>query len=189
MSASAAQATVATIRTVSDRAEIERWNQILTSDTPRFNIAPNAFLVDMTKGLTPGRLLDVGMGQGRNTIYLAKQGWDSVGFDPAERAVEAARVQASKLGVRITATVAKDSDYDWGTAQWDLVVLSYVGGREHVANVQRSLRPGGMVILEAFHRDALKSGPIGGSFVFDTNELLTLFPGFRVVRYDDAEAG
>ena len=117
MSASAAQATVATIRTVSDRAEIERWNQILTSDAPRFNTAPNAFLVDMTKGLTPGRLLDVGMGQGRNTIYLAQQGWDSVGFDPAERAVEAARVQASKLGVRITATVAKDSDYDSGTAQ------------------------------------------------------------------------
>lgn len=188
MSDVAARATVDTVRRVGDRAEVERWNRILTAENPTFNTAPNAFLVDMITGVKPGRALDVGMGQGRNTIYLAQQGWDSVGFDPAERAVEAAKAQAAKLGIRLTATVAKDSDFDWGTAQWDLIVLSYVGGREHVANVQRSLRPGGMVLLEAFHRDATKSGPIGGSVVFDTNELLTLFPGFRVVRYDDAEA-
>jgi hypothetical protein len=42
------------------------------------------------------------MGQGRNTIYLAQQGWDSVGFDPADRAVAAAQEQATKLGVKIT---------------------------------------------------------------------------------------
>jgi hypothetical protein len=45
-----------------------------------------------------------------------------------------------------------------------------------------------MVILEAFHRDATKNASIGGSVVFDTNELLTLFPGFRVIRYEDVEA-
>lgn len=188
MSDATVRSNIETVRKVGDRAEVERWNRILTAENPTFNTAPNAFLVDMIKGVKPGRSLDVGMGQGRNTIYLAQQGWTSVGFDPAERAVDAAKAQAAKLGVRITATVAKDSDFDWGTAQWDLIVLSYVGGREHVANVQRSLRPGGMVLLEAFHRDATKSGPIGGSVVFDTNELLTLFPGFRIVRYDDTEA-
>ena len=74
------------------------------------------------------------------------------------------------------------------TAQWNLILLSYVGGREHVENVTRALRPGGMVILEAFHPDATRSGSIGGSVVFDTNEPLTLFPGFRVIRYEDVEA-
>mgnify|MGYP003580854946 CR=1 FL=1 len=69
-----------------ERAEIERWNQILTSPKPAFNTAPNTFLVGITNGLKRGRSLDVGMGQGRNTIYLAQQGWDSNGFDPADRA-------------------------------------------------------------------------------------------------------
>lgn len=178
----------AAVRALGDRAEIERWNRILTAEHPGFNTAPNAFLVQMVKAVKPGRALDVGMGQGRNTIYLAQQGWDSVGFDPAERAVEAARARAQTLGVHITATVARDSEFDWGRSRWDLILLSYVGAREYVTAVERALRPGGMVILEAFHRDATKGHSIGGDVVFDTNELLQLFPGFRVVRYEDTDA-
>jgi SAM-dependent methyltransferase len=171
-----------------DRAEVERWNRILTAAEPRFNTAPNAFLVAVTSGVKPGRSLDVGMGQGRNTIYLAQQGWESVGFDPADRAVAAAQAQAAKLGVKITTSVARAEDYDWGESRWDLIVLSYVGAREYAARVVRALRPGGMVVVEGFHRDATKTQSIGGGVVFDTNELLKIFAGLRVVRYEDANA-
>ena len=181
-------ATIETLKKLGDRAEIERWNRILTAPQPGFNTSPNAFLVEMTKDLKPGRSLDVGMGQGRNTIYLAQQGWDSVGFDPAERAVAAAQEQAAKLGVKITTHVARAKEFDWGSGQWDLIVLSYVGGREFVPQVLRALKPGGMVLLEGFHRDATKSMGIGGAVVYDTNELLKLFPGLRVVRYEDTSA-
>src|SRR5262249_26354340 len=113
-SAAEAAATVESLRKIGDRAEIERWNRILTAPTPAFNTAPNAFLVDMIKGVRPGRALDVGMGQGRNTIFLAQQGWDAVGFDPADRAVAAAQQRAAQLGVKITAHVARAEDFDWG---------------------------------------------------------------------------
>ena len=181
-------ATIASLRSIGDRAEIERWNRILTAPQPRFNTAPNAFLVSVTTGLKPGRSLDVGMGQGRNTIYLAQKGWDSVGFDPADRAVAAAQAEAAKLGVKITTSVARAEDYDWGENRWDLIVLSYVGAREFSAPVVRALRPGGMVVVEGFHRDATKTQPIGGAVVFDTNELLRIFAPLRVVRYEDADA-
>ena len=180
--------TIASLKKIGDRAEIERWNRILTAPKPAFNTSPNAFLVAVTKGLRPGRSLDVGMGQGRNTIYRAQQGWDSVGFDPAERAVAAARERASKLGVTITTHVARAEDFDWGDARWDLIVLSYVGAREFTANVFRALRPGGMVVVEGFHRDAAKTRPIGGGVVFDTNELVQLFAPLRLVRYEDTDA-
>jgi len=180
--------TIASLRTVGGRAEVERWNRILTAPKPMFNTAPNTFLVEMTKGLKPGRALDVGMGQGRNTIYLAQQGWESVGFDPADKAVAAAQEEAGKLGVRITTHVARAEEFDWGESKWDLIVLSYVGGREYVGNVSRALRPGGMVVLEGFHRDATKTRSIGGAVVFDTNELLQLFAGLRIVRYEDTNA-
>jgi SAM-dependent methyltransferase len=187
-SAQQAGATIDLLRRLGDRAEIERWNRILTAPKPAFNTSPNAFVVAMAKGVKPGRSLDVGMGQGRNTIYLAQQGWDSVGFDPADRAVAAAQERAKALGVKITATIARGVDFDWGESKWDLIVLSYVGAREYVAQVTRALRPGGMVVVEAFHRDATKAGPIGSGVVFDTNELLRLFGALRVVRYEDADA-
>jgi len=181
-------ATIASLKAMGDRAEIERWNRILTAAEPRFNTAPNAFLVSVTTGLTPGRSLDVGMGQGRNTIYLAQQGWDSAGFDPADRAVAAAQAQAATTGVKITTAVARAEDYDWGENRWDLIVLSYVGAREFAAQVVRALRPGGMVVVEGFHRDATKTQSIGGAVVFDTNELIRIFALLRVVRYEDVTA-
>jgi hypothetical protein len=116
----------ASLRAMGDRAEIERWNQILTAAKPTFNTAPNTFLVAATNGVKPGRSLDVGMGQGRN-----------------------------------------------------------VGAREFAANVIKSLRPGGMVVVEGFHREATKTRSIGGAVVFDTNELLQIFSGLRVVQYQD----
>jgi SAM-dependent methyltransferase len=183
-----AAATIELITKLGDRAEIERWNRILTSPKAAFSRAPNAFLVEMIKGVKPGRSLDVGMGQGRNTIYLAQQGWDSVGFDPADRAVAVAQQQATAAGVKITTAVAREEDFDWGTDKWDLIVLSYVGARAVADKTIRALRPGGMVIVEAFHRDATKDGPVGGGVVFDTNELLQVFPGLRVIRYEDAKA-
>jgi hypothetical protein len=45
-----------------------------------------------------------------------------------------------------------------------------------------------MVVVEAFHRDATRNHPIGGAVVFDTNELVKLFEGLRVVRYEDTNA-
>jgi SAM-dependent methyltransferase len=169
------------------RLEIERWNGILTSPTAAFSRKPNAFLAEMAKGATPGRALDVGMGQGRNAIYLAQQGWAVTGFDPADKAVAVAEQEAKRIGVKLTTQVARDDQFDFGKDQWDLIVLSYVGARDLVDRVFDSLKPGGLVVVEGFHRDSTKTSRIGGAVVFDTNELLKIFERFRVVRYEDTE--
>ena len=169
------------------RLEVDRWNRILTAPEPTFNTKPNGFLVAMTQGSQPGRALDVGMGQGRNSLYLAQQGWQVTGFDPAEQAVAAAQSEARRLGLKIDARVQSDRQFDFGTDQWDLVVLSYVTLRHLVPTIHRSLKPGGLVIAEAFHRDATREGPIGAGVVYDSNELPRLFDQFRIVRYEDTE--
>jgi SAM-dependent methyltransferase len=173
---------------VGSRQEAERWNRILTSAKPTFNTKPNAFLVDMVHDVKPGTALDVGMGQGRNALYLAQQGWAVTGFDPADRAVAAAQQEAARLGVKLTTFVERDDQFEFKKNAWDLVVLSYVGAREYADRVFDTLKPGGLVVVEAFHRDATKSGPIGPMVVFDTNELVTLFARFRILRYEDTDA-
>lgn len=180
-----AESALRAIRTQGSRAEVERWNRILTADKPSFNTEPNAFLVEMMQSRKPGRALDVGMGQGRNAIWLAKQGWEVTGFDPAERALAAAREAAAKAGVSVKTQVAESETFAFGQGQWDAIVLSYVSFREIAAKVAAALRPGGVVIIEGFHRDATKGASIGGGVVFDSAEIPGLFRDLRVVRYQE----
>jgi SAM-dependent methyltransferase len=170
------------------RLEADRWNRILTSAKPTFNTDPNAFLVQMVQGRTPGTALDVGMGQGRNAIYLAQQGWDVTGFDPAGKAVAQAQATAKKLGVTLHTVVQGSEDFAFGENKWDLVVLSYVSFRDDVERIVRALKPGGIVVVEGFHRDVTRNNSVGGGVVFDTNELPKLFSPLRVLRYEDADA-
>ena len=84
-----------------DSVEIERerirWNKSLTRDTAyQFNKNANALLVETVKGTKPGKALDIGMGQGRNSIFLAKNGWKVTGVDIADEAVAFALKQQRK---------------------------------------------------------------------------------------------
>ena len=173
------------IDTAGARAEAQRWNRILTAEKPLFNVKPNEFLVEMAKGRKPGTALDVGMGQGRNAIWLAQQGWDVTGFDPAEKAVTLAQETAKKLGVRLKTEVTTMEAFSFGEGRWDLILLSYVGGREMVETIEKALKPGGVLVIEGFHRDATKGRSIGGSVVFDTGLLPGLYKDLRVVRYEE----
>jgi len=85
----------------------------------------------------------------------------------------------------LKAEIKTMEDFDFGERRWDLILLSYVGGRGLADKVQRALKPGGLLVIEAFHRDANKVGPIGAGVVFDTGELPALFPQLRVVRYEE----
>jgi len=148
-----------------------------------FSRKPNSFLVEVTRTRKPGKALDVGMGQGRNSIYLARHGWDVTGFDAADEGVRIARAQAARLGIKLSARVATFEEFDFGENAWDLIVLMYVPAREIAPKVMRALKPGGAVIVEDRHSDTRRVWPEGG--LFADNELPTLFPGLRVLRYED----
>ncbi|HTV14397.1 MAG TPA: class I SAM-dependent methyltransferase [Acidobacteriaceae bacterium] len=126
----------------SDVAEF--WNKYLVTERRDWvNSQPNGFLVEMIKGRKPGKALDVSMGEGRNTIWLAQQGWDTTGFDPADQAVAAARKRAEELGVKIHTEVTTDEQFDWGENKWDLIVLSYAGCSQLAPQVEKALKPAG----------------------------------------------
>lgn len=184
--------TAAFQRELAERTRV-RWNYILTDSVARartLNEKPNALLVETVKGLKPGTALDADMGEGRNAIYLAQQGWQITGVDVAEKALAYAQARAGKLGVKITTEVADMAKYDWGTNKWDLIVLSYAGGRDYAARVQKALKPGGIVVLEAFHMEATqKIQVVGGDYrvFFNTDELKKLYGnvGLKIIRYEE----
>lgn len=171
-------------------ADADRWNRILSDPSSTFfNRQPNEFLTRVAAMLPKGRALDVGMGQGRNAVWLATQGWQVTGFDPATDAVAAAVAEAKRAGVSLTAVVQTDEGFDWRRGSWDLILMSYVDVRSNAKRAIDALAPGGVVIVEGTHRDTLKLGVrIGEAVLFGDNELLQLFSGLRVLQYEDVTA-
>jgi SAM-dependent methyltransferase len=169
---------------VGPSAESDRWNYVFsTAAGTFFNPKPNALLADAVKGVKPGKALDVGMGQGRNAVYLATLGWDVTGMDPAEVGLAIARRSALEAKVRITPVLQTAEEFDWGEKKWDLIALIYMTPypRGLEKQIRTSLKPGGLLVVEAFRKDAAK-GRKGG---FGTDELKNLFPDFEVLRYEE----
>jgi SAM-dependent methyltransferase len=156
--------------------ENDFWNRFFTVEKPTFNTAPNAFLVSVAEGRQPGKALDVGMGEGRNALYLAKLGWQVTGFDPADKAVALAQKRAQSLGLKLSTVIALDKDFDFGKEQWDLILFSWVPPTASAARVVEALRPGGIVVVEA------------GRTWFPQNGLLKMFEPLRIVHYTDERA-
>jgi len=153
-----------------------------------FNTRPNALLAEATRGLNPGTALDVAMGQGRNAVYLAQQGWDVTGFDISKKGLAAAGTNAQKAGVRINTFHASDRTFDFGEDRWDLIVFCYayvpISDPAFAGKVRRSLRRGGLIVYENYLRDPRFPLPrfVGAP---EPNTLPGVFSDLQVLRYEE----
>lgn len=57
------------------------WDERYTASELVWGAEPNRWVVRELAGLTPGRALDLAAGEGRNSIWLARQGWRVTGLD------------------------------------------------------------------------------------------------------------
>jgi SAM-dependent methyltransferase len=132
-----------------DRAPLEAdfYSRLYLEPGPDFDYAPNRFLVETVKAIPPGVALDYGMGQGRNSIYLASAGWQVWGFDPAEAGVTIAQKQARELGLTLHASAVRDSEFDFGKERFDLVLFSWTMPLVPIQKIIDSLKPGGIVVI------------------------------------------
>lgn len=166
------------------------FNIIYTSEKPGFATEPNAFLISTVEGRKPGRALDIGMGQGRNSVFLALKGWDVTGFDLSDEGIATARRHAGRAGVKINAIVGTEDAFDYGTERWDLIVFVYepfpITTAAYVERLHRSLRPGGLIVIEGFGEDeTAKDRP---ATAIDPARLLVAFKDFRLLTYQDVVA-
>ena len=162
----------------------ERWNKEFERGTPTLRTAPSKLLIEIAQGRRPGTALDLGMGEGRNAIYLAGQGWDVTGVDISDVAVEQSKKNATARGVKMQVVRADLDTFEFGTERWDLITSFYMhwwhqnSKTDVPTRIYNALRPGGLVVMEAFRRPANGSG-------FRTDELAKAFSRFRILRNED----
>ena len=147
----------------------------------------NKFLADSVKDRTPGKALDIGMGQGRNSMFLAALGWDVTGFDISEVAVKQAKEAAEKRGLKINAMVGDVDKFDYGKERYDLIVGMYMHEylNRNAKKVVAALKPGGILVVEGIQRDINKANLTGDRYGYFPNELPKIFGALRVRFYED----
>jgi hypothetical protein len=85
--------------------------------------------------------------------------------------------------LRLSALLATFEQFGFGESRWNLIVLTYEPTRAIALKVPRALKPGGIVVVEDRHMDTKRIWPEGG--LLHDNELPSLFPALRVIRYED----
>jgi len=153
-----------------------------SQDQIPFNKEASKLLQYAIAGRKPGLAVDLGMGEGRNAVFLASNGWHVTGVDFSEVAVSKARARAAAAGTSIEAVVADLDHFALGREKWDLIALFYMHAWYHESkqNVPReladALKPGGVLVVEGY---------AGDKGDFQTNELPRSFDGLRIVFYQD----
>jgi 2-polyprenyl-3-methyl-5-hydroxy-6-metoxy-1,4-benzoquinol methylase len=160
------------------------FDRIYADPKPPFRTEASEYLLRTVTGRSAGTALDVGMGQGRNALYLASRGWRVTGYDISEGGLAAARAQAEARKLSIATVRATHADFDFGVERWDLIVMTYaftpMDDDGFLRRVRDSLKPGGIVVVEQFNAapdKATNKGP--------ANALLKSFDGLRVIHYED----
>ncbi|HEY3337787.1 MAG TPA: class I SAM-dependent methyltransferase [Propionicimonas sp.] len=144
-------------------SEAATWAERHAAAAMAWDTTPNQFVVAACRTLRPGRALDLGAGEGTNSMWLAGRGWHVTAIDSGT--VEVGRIQSHSvlLNHPVDAIVGDAVSYRPPPASFDLILLSYLQLPEHqlrraFQNVVPGLAPGGRVLIIAHDASNLDQG-------------------------------
>ena len=178
-------------------SEYQRWEERYRAPDYVFGTEPNYFLASC-KSLLPksGRALAIADGEGRNGVWLAEQGLDVVSIDFAPSALAKAAAWAKERGVEITIEQADMHTWRYPPDEFDVVadIFTQVSTPPERAmkwaGVRRTLKPGGLLILQGYTPKQLHYGTGGPKQVenlYTRAMLEEAFRGFRDMRIVEEE--
>lgn len=147
------------------------WDERYSDEEYAYGTQPNTFLADAAKLIgcdkTPGhkRVLSLAEGEGRNAVFLAEQGCQVTAVDASAVGLAKAEKLARERGVTITTQHLNLADLEIQPDSWDVIISIFchvpLSIRKQLhRKVVAGLRPGGILLLEAYTPDqlALKTG-------------------------------
>jgi len=148
---------------------------------------PNASLVAEATGLTPGRALDVGAGEGGDAVWLATRGWQVTASDISQRALDRVEGEAGRRGLSVRCLRADANALDaFEPAAFDLVTAHYASiprtpDDRGMRNLLDAVAPGGRLLFVGHDIEAMRA-PV------DTRTHSRPFDPDAYLRLDDVRA-
>ena len=176
----------------------QTWNQRFASEQYLFGTAPNVWLREHAQLWQAGdRVLCVADGEGRNSVWLAGQGLVVDAFDIAPAGVEKARRLAAAQGAAVNYAVMDCDVCRWPEEVYDGVAAIFVQfanpamRKRLFANMVRTLRPGGTLVLQGYTPKQLEyrtGGPPLRSHLYTQSLLRAAFRAMRITELREYEA-
>ncbi len=133
------------------------WNKRFEHADYLFGTEPNVYLKAQTHRYpASGQALCVADGEGRNSVWLARQGLAVDAFDISDVGVAKARKLAQDAGVRVRYEVADCEQWNWPQDHYDMVAAIFIQFADPVmrtrlfANMVRALKPGALLVLQGY---------------------------------------
>ena len=163
------------------RVLAQQWDERYAATDRVFRAVPNEMLAELVSAVSPGSAIDLGAGEGRNSLWLAGQGWSVTAVDASQVGLEKLNSYAQKEGLNVATVVGDLWEFMETTRsngpKVDLVVLAYI----QVVTAERSmlldqaaslLKPGGHLFVVAHHLDSLgHAGPPDPQRLFIEDDL------------------
>jgi 2-polyprenyl-3-methyl-5-hydroxy-6-metoxy-1,4-benzoquinol methylase len=149
------------------------WNERFDKAEFIFGKEPNEYLVEQTKQyLKPGnKVLCIADGEGRNGVWLAKQGMQVIGFDVSDIALAKAKKFAQENQVKIDYSLCDSDGFNWGTNTYDAVIGIFIQFADPAMRTRifqqtyDALKPGGIFILQGYTPKQLEYKTGGPSLI------------------------
>jgi SAM-dependent methyltransferase len=153
---------------IGDPAVRAQWDERYADQEQLWSGQPNGALVAEVAGLTPGRVLDVGCGEGADAVWLARGGWEVTALEVSGVALERAAGHARDAGVAVRWVHAELAEAGLPPGSFDLVSAQYPAllrtpdaAAEHA--LLAAVAPGGVLLL-VHHAGMDTHQPHDGSF-------------------------
>ena len=146
------------------------WDERYSAEGYAYGTTPNKFLEENVKCIPKGKILSLAEGEGRNAIFLAKQGYSVTAVDASLVGLNKARKLAKENEVVVEFIHADLAAYDLGENKWDGIVSIFCPlpsslRKDLHKKVIVGLKRNGVFLLEAYTPDQLKHGTGGGNSV------------------------
>ena len=166
-----------------------RWDKHYDIEGFLFGTKPIQFLKENIHLLPKNKALDLAMGEGRNGVYLATQGFDVLGLDISPTGLNKANQLAEHHNVKIQTQVVDLESYQLKKNFYDVILCTYYMQRDLFKQIKDSLKPGGMVVIETYNTDYLQYARFPKKYLLEHNELLEIFKEFKIIRYQAYDDG
>lgn len=161
----------------------EFWDERFADETYIYGVEPNDFFAQQLSALKAGRILLPGEGEGRNAVWAAKQGWMVDAVDYSVVAKTKAAQLAGKHKVKINYQISALETFEPEANTYDAIGLVFVHLQPEEREILhrkliKALRPGGVIILEAFSVNQINKqsgGPKNIRMLYDIESLASDF--------------